>query len=118
MANKPGNPNWKKGVSGNPNGRPKKGETLTEILRDQAELVDVTRGDEKISRKEALARRLWSMAMDGDIHAIKYIYDRIDGTPTGKQELTGAGGGPIELTYYPALDGEEDLADNDEGISD
>lgn len=70
MSGKRGNPNWKPGVSGNPNGRPTKGESLTEAL-------------EKAIDKDELAELLKMMAFEKhDIVAIKYIYDRIGGTPT------------------------------------
>lgn len=68
---------WKKGQSGNPNGRPKKGQALTEILAELGNLE----GAEGKTRAELLAEALWQKALEGDLVAIKYIYDRIDGTP-------------------------------------
>ena len=60
---------WKSGESGNPNGRPPKGQTLTEAL-------------EKAVDKDELAQLIRNMAFEnGDFQAAKYIYDRIDGTP-------------------------------------
>jgi len=70
-----GNPNWVPGVSGNPKGRPKKGETLTDAL---AEAID----------KEMLANALLTLVEKGDIQAIKYAYDRIDGRPKETIEQT------------------------------
>jgi hypothetical protein len=84
-------------------GRPKKGKTLTDILEKHGKRRDIEYVDEKTgevkkrSRKEELARELWALAMDGDIQAIKYIYDRIDGKPTEHQEITGDIG--IEIEY-------------------
>ena len=53
----------------NRNGRPPKGETLTDALRAKVD-------------KDAIAARLVEIAMEkGDIAALKYIYDRIDGRP-------------------------------------
>lgn len=60
------------GESGNPNGRPPRGEALTEILRSRVD-------------KDAIAERLVALAFgetkEGDMAAIKYIYDRLDGKP-------------------------------------
>jgi len=78
---------FKPGQSGNPAGRPKKGECLTDILRNQAALLDVDTTDGPIARREALSRKLWAMAMTGDMAAIKYIYDRIDGKPRESMDL-------------------------------
>ena len=59
---------FQKGQSGNPAGRPKKGQALTDILKT---VVD----------KRKLAEKLLELAYDGDITAIKYVYDRVDGKP-------------------------------------
>jgi len=54
----------------NRNGRPKKGESITDLLR---ETVD----------KQALVDKLIEIAIEkGDIQALKYAIDRMDGKPT------------------------------------
>lgn len=77
------------GQSGNPNGRPRKGKTLTDILEKHGQKRDVKDGDKEISRKEALAKKLWALALSGDVAAIKYIFDRIDGKPGEHVNLDG-----------------------------
>ena len=80
---------FKKGQSGNPNGRPKKEYCLTDILKEQGETEDVqTSNGQKISRKNALGQKLWAMAMGGDITAMRYVYDRIDGKPNQTIDTT------------------------------
>jgi len=64
-----------KGVSGNPRGRPPKNREFTRALE---ETVD----------KKQLAEVLWGLALQGDMQAIKYIYDRIEGTPTQRHEFS------------------------------
>ena len=73
---------FKPGVSGNPAGRPLKEYCLTDILKDQGNLTDeVNAKGEPISRKEAIAAKLWERALGGDVVLLKYLYDRIDGKP-------------------------------------
>jgi len=86
---------WAKGKSGNPNGRPPKGRTVTDALRAFAE----KEGKNKQEAKDALAEVLWKLALAGDVAAIKYIYDRLDGRPKETHEITGDDGGPIQIVY-------------------
>ena len=80
-----GNPNWKTGHSGNPKGRPKHDETMTGLLiRELAANVDIrdTEGRKiKMAKKEMVVKRVIELAMKGDMIAIKYIMDRVDGAP-------------------------------------
>jgi hypothetical protein len=55
---------WKAGMSGNPKGRPRKGEALTELLRLQGEEMTLV-GKERVTSKEALARAVWKFALTG-----------------------------------------------------
>ena len=96
-----GNPNWVKGVSGNPNGRPPKGQALAEVYRNilEAERVVVKSfkdGSEQEmefvgapTMKHRMAIVLLGMALSGDIHAIREFADRVDGKPTQQIESKG-----------------------------
>jgi len=81
-----------KGQTNNPHGRPKKKNSLTEVLskygnkkiiipehlKENKELKEL----DGMKCKDALAKRLWQLAIyDKEIPAIKYIFDRIDGKP-------------------------------------
>lgn len=92
MANHNGNQpiagRFKKGVSGNPKGRPKNVHTLTTMLRVRSEnvLTDADFGRYGIRRikgmtfAQAFARSLWDLALrDGEMEAFKIILDRLDG---------------------------------------
>lgn len=63
----------------NRKGRPKKGRTMTDLLEAYGKLINTE--DKELTNRQALAKKIWEMAMDGDTTAIKYIYDRIDGKP-------------------------------------
>ena len=76
---------FKPGVSGNPNGRPKKGTALTDVLKDKV-------------NAESLAEKLIEMCNNNDIQALKYVYDRIDGKPRESIDLDHSGGVDMNMT--------------------
>ena len=68
----------------NRSGRPRKGKTLTDVLEKHLKRRNRENKDtgEKMSGKDALAKELIQLALDGkNFAAIKYIFDRIDGFP-------------------------------------
>ena len=72
----PGLKPWKPGQSGNPSGRPKKDRALTAAL--EVEL------DKKVGRKtkrQLVAAKVVSLALDGDMTAAKFLADRTEGLP-------------------------------------
>ena len=108
---KVGNPAWIKGVSGNPAGKPPKSMTMTNILNEVLSEESVTMNDSKISAKEAVARKLLAMAMSGDVAALKYIYDRMDGTPKHSGDLLVTGNVAVsDMTKEGALRFKENFA--------
>lgn len=86
---------FSKGVSGNPNGRPRVTNSLSDILRTA---LDQT-GEDGKTHKQAIADRLIDIgrnAKDTDaVAAVKYIFDRLDGSPKQTSE--------IEVTERKAL---------------
>jgi hypothetical protein len=89
----PGRP-FPKGVSGNPKGRPPKGQTFKDIfekvLDDSFEV-----GGKRYYGKEAICRKLVALGMAGDRESLKIMIDRIDGKARQAVELTGAEGEDI-----------------------
>jgi len=74
-----------RGKSGNPSGRPRKGKTLTEALEKALN----AKAEDGKKKSEKLAMVLIDLAIkDRNIHALKYIYDRLDGKPIESVELT------------------------------
>ena len=82
----------KKGQTNNPHGRPRKDNSLTELLsrygnkkvkipEEKKDNPDYKEMD-GMKLKDALAKRLWQLAIfEKDVPSIKYIFDRIDGKP-------------------------------------
>lgn len=95
MPFKPGDPNI------NRNGRPRKGNTLTEALSKYAEMQDAEVNGIKVTRKEALALIIWEKALqEKNSVFINIIYDRLEGKPIQKNEISGVDGKPIEYKDY------------------
>ena len=68
-----------KGQVLNPNGRPKKEASITNIMNEFLDGIEI--GADKINGKKAVVKRIFQIAMEGDTSMLKYICDRIDGTP-------------------------------------
>lgn len=78
----PGKP-FKKGQSGNPNGRPRKLPALDKLM---AELLGYEEGKpEETAAAMAMLRALYKKALKGNTEAVKIIMDRAYGKP--KQEI-------------------------------
>ena len=68
----------------NKNGRPKKGEAVTDVLRATVD-------------KQALVDKLIQLAQEGDMTALKYAIDRLDGKPVERHDNTLAFVDVLEL---------------------
>ncbi|MBW2991993.1 hypothetical protein KY345_02125 [Candidatus Woesearchaeota archaeon] len=71
---------WKPGISGNPNGRPKKNETITDIVKNTLRREVETREGRRQLR-ELFSQKVIEMALKGDIQAIKLIWNYDSGMP-------------------------------------
>lgn len=89
---------WKKGVSGNPRGRPKKQDSLTTLL--QEEIAKICPADrEKRTWKELIVRATLQLAMKGNPTALKEVWERLDGKTlqSGKLQLGGDDGKQVVI---------------------
>lgn len=82
---------WKHGESGNPNGRPPKGYSITEAFRSMFEADP----DKKREVVEAIRKK----ALDGDPTAQKLIWNYMDGMPL--QKIGGDKENPLQVTVVP-----------------
>lgn len=92
----PAQKRWKKGVSGNPSGRPKKQDSLTNLLKD--EIGQICPADrEKRTWKQLIVRATLQLAMKGNATAPKEVWERLDGKTlqTEKLQLGGSDGKPV-----------------------
>ena len=67
-----------KGHTGNPGGRPKN--TLTTILKERM-IEDVLIGDKWLTTADLIVDQAIQLALEGDMQAIKWIFERVDGRP-------------------------------------
>lgn len=76
------------GHTANPNGRPRKGYSITDTIREMfATNPDI---------KQALGKKILEKALRGDIQAMKLLWGYMDGLP--KQEIeTNGDGSPIQI---------------------
>ena len=87
-------------------GRPFAGAALSEALRRLLEEpIDLTETENKkfpanTPRKEIIAWILVDKALDGDMQAIKEVFDRTEGRPEQKQILVGEEGAPGILIEF------------------
>lgn len=87
----------------NRNGRPKKGLTLTDIAKEILE-EELPSG---MTRKEALMRKISTLAYEGNETMIKMIWNYVDGMPTQKQEISGADGKDLVIRVVDYGENEE-----------
>lgn len=71
---------WKKGESGNPNGRRN---AYSDLIKQYS---FTTNGDKE--RRELVVSKLFQLAERGDLNAIKFIVERLEGKSLERQERT------------------------------
>lgn len=80
---------FKPGESGNPNGRPKKGYSITEMMKEMLA--------NKPEVKEAIGKVIAKKALEGDMAAINKLWQYMDGMPIQGLELGGKNGDVIKV---------------------
>jgi len=83
------------GQFGNGNGGRRKGS------RNKIGRAGLTAALVRLVDPEAAAAKLWELASKGDVQALKYIYDRIDGSPPKTLTLEGNPDKPVHVHHSP-----------------
>ena len=82
---------FKQGKTGNPSGRPKKGESLSDAIRAKL--------DEKHNNKQtyldSIVSKLFKMALSGNIKAMSLIFERAEGKALNINEIINAQERPV-----------------------
>jgi hypothetical protein len=94
-------PNWEKGESGNPNGRPKGSKNRSTIAKYWLEVNQnlknpLTSEEETMSQEDLMTLALIKKARDGDVNAYKALMDSGYGAPVQQIEQTN-----IEQPLFP-----------------
>lgn len=105
---------FKKGESGNPNGRPKGVPNAATRMKRFLELEingknPITKEEEQFTVAELMDLKIIAKAMNGDLSAWEKINDRLEGKPRQSHDLT-SGGEPISVNPLEKLS-IEDQAD-------
>lgn len=71
---------FQKGKSGNPNGRPKRGTSISDIIRAKGEANNA-------EMYEKLSAVIWARALAGDTSFVAMILDRMEGKALERVQL-------------------------------
>jgi hypothetical protein len=85
---------WKKGQSGNPNGRPKSGFALNEYI---TELANIPVGRSKKTMLESVVSKVYEEALNGNMTAVNFLADRILGKANQSIAVRDATDEPIKV---------------------
>ena len=92
---------FKKGVSGNPSGRPPKEFALNEHIRSMA---NQPMGKTKKTILEAVVSKVYEEALDGNMTAINFLADRVLGKASQSIAVRDATDEPIKVFDIDGLD--------------
>lgn len=79
-----------KGNNANPAGRPLKKDCIRDMLREEIAGELTLPDGRKITKAKLIAMKAVSLAAQGDLNAIKYLSDQLDGAPKQTVEHSGS----------------------------
>lgn len=92
---------FKKGTSGNPNGRPKSGFALNEYI---TELANIPVGRSKKTMLESVVHTVYQEALGGNMTAVNFLADRILGKPNQSIGIKDTTDEPIKVFDIDGLE--------------
>jgi len=87
---------FEKGVSGNPGGRPK-WKQVTEIMKTET-------NQEKLA---VIVDKVFDLALEGNMRAIEFIADRLEGKVAQRVEVASNSDQPIKVFEFVSIDDEK-----------
>ena len=87
---------FEKGVSGNPGGRPK-WKKVTELMKTET-------NQEKLA---VIVDNVFDMAIEGNMRAVEFIADRLEGKVAQRVELSTLSDQPIKVFDFEGIDDDE-----------
>jgi len=103
---------WPPGTSGNPAGRPKKGRTYTDMIReylDGSQEIEVGKGKRMhtvlVKRKEMFIRSMFQEVIKGNVAAQRLFMNYLDGLPQLNVSVEGR---LVNLSYDMELSAEDE----------
>ena len=95
---------FRKGQSGNPDGRPPKNVSITSLIKEKLDSIDPKTGK---THAELITDKIFAIAMSGNLSAAQEILIRTDGKVIEKHELSGV---LIHATPEMLIEAQERLA--------
>ncbi len=99
---------WKKGTSGNPQGRPKKDRSLTSLLKTEIEKI-CPADKEGRTWGELVVRATLQLSLKGHAAALREVWERVDGKIMQMGKLEVASSETRHITVKVVYDGNEEL---------
>lgn len=108
----------RRGKTNNPNGRPKTGQAMADVIRNF--LAEPDEAEPKLLRMVRLTRHAYNQAMTDRPEAVRwadFLVDRAYGRPVSAIELTGPNGGPISVKNMTDAVLDEEIAKTEKALN-